>query len=420
MDFTTVTLLIFLLLILSALFSASETAVIGSSKPKLHTLEREGNQQAGVVNKLRRNMGKLISSLLVGGTLVNIAASSVATGLMVNLFGDAGVVYATFIMGILIVVYGEIMPKVYAVNNPEKVAIFSAPFLKFIVKILNPITAVLDLFCRRLLSLFGVRTYQNIDSYDTAEELRGMIALHVGPNEETAHERAMLRSILDLATVNVEEIMIHRKDVFMIDINEGVSNIITKVLNCPYTRVPLWRDNNDNIVSVLHVKALFKALKEADNDVSKINIYEVASKPWFIPATTTLLDQLQEFRKRREHFAHVVDEYGAHLGIVTLEDILEEIVGEIVDEHDIELSGVRQVKDGSYVVSGTVTIRALNRQFEWNLPDEEAATIAGLIMHESRQIPEVGQKFIIHGFHIEILRRQRNQITLLRLTPTQK
>ncbi len=410
-------LLIFVLLILSAFFSASETAVIASSKAQLHNLSKKGDRRAKVVVRLRRHMGRLVSSLLVAGTLINISAATLSTGVMVHFFGDAGVAYATVVIGVLVVFYGEVMPKIYAINNPEKTAMrFSYP-LWIITTVMSPLTHFVDWIARFTLQFFGAKIHANVGMNTTVEELKGLIELHEWPGEDTMQQRNMLRSILDLATVDVGEIMAHRKNLLMLDIQKGSDSIVEEMLSCPYTRVPLWRENRDNIVGVLHAKALFRAMQEAGGDASSVNLYEVANKPWFIPDTTSLLDQLQEFRKRREHFAIVVDEYGALMGVVTLEDILEEIVGEIVDEHDIEIPGVRVAQNGSIVVMGSVTLRDLNRQFDWQLPDEEASTIAGLIIHETRQIPKVGQKFMIHGFRVEILRRHRNQITLLRVTP---
>jgi len=251
--------------------------------------------------------------------------------------------------------------------------------------------------------------------------LRGVIDLHTralaDASSETRHERAMLRSVLDLADVEVGEIMVHRRNVVTIDASLPVRTIVQQVLASPYTRLPLWRERPDNIVGVLHVKALLRAVHANRETFDTLDVVAIAAKPWFIPDSTNLVDQLEEFRARHEHFALVVDEYGTLMGVVTLEDILEEIVGDIRDEHDLTVPGVRAQGDGSFIINGDVTIRDINREFEWGLPDEEAATIAGLVLHESRAIPEVGQQFLFHGFRFEILRRQRNQITQLRLTP---
>ncbi len=407
---------VIILLGFSAILSALETAVIGASKPRLHNMMKEGDKRAETVLRLRRNMGQLISSMLIGNILVNTIATIIATQVLTEVFGELyGAILSGVVMSGLIIFYTEIMPKIYSINYPEKTTLGLARVMQVISSLMSPVYKVLEFLARKSFELVGVK--QDSSLVNTAEELRGMIDLHEGPGEEVIQEKAMLRSILDLATVDVGDIMVHRKNIFMLDINSGVEAIVHKMLECPYTRVPLWREEPDNVVGILHAKMLFRALQNNNNDASKINIYEVATSPWFIPETTNLFDQLQAFRRRREHFSVVVDEYGVLMGIVTLEDILEEIVGEIVDEHDVEIPGVRVGQDGSVVVMGTVTIRDLNRQFDWDLPDEEASTIAGLVLYETRQIPEVGQVFNINGLKVEVLRRQRNQITLLKIIP---
>ena len=227
----------------------------------------------------------------------------------------------------------------------------------------------------------------------------------------------MLRSILDLEDVEVGEIMVHRKDMETIDADLAPEDIIQQVISSTHSRLPLWSSEPDNIIGVLHAKSVLSAVNKHEGKTGKINIAEILAKPWFIPETTNLLHQLQAFRHRHEHFALVVDEYGALLGIVTLEDILEEIVGDISDEFDLIVPGVRPQADGSYVIAGDVTIRDLNRRFDWQLPDEEAATLAGLILFEAQRIPEAGQVFTFFGFRFEILRRHRNQLTSIRMHP---
>jgi Mg2+/Co2+ transporter CorB len=266
---------------------------------------------------------------------------------------------------------------------------------------------------------FGIKLGEDLSVGHREEELRGAIDLHEGPDPDIRQERQMLRSILDLDDVEVEEIMVHRRNVTLIDVADPPGEIVEQALASPYTRIPLFRDDPDNIVGVLHAKALLRDLHAHEDRVEEIGILQLAAKPWFIPETTTLLDQLQAFRTRREHFAIVVDEYGAVMGVVTLEDILEEIVGSIEDEHDIAVSGVRRQPDGSYIIPGTATLRDLNRELEWNLPDDNAVTIAGLVLHEARRIPESGQVFAFYGFRFEILRRQRNQISSVRVNPPQ-
>jgi len=405
-----------ILLILLAFFGAAETALTSASKPLMHTLESEGNRRAGVVNRLLRRRERLLGSILLGNTLVNILATSISTSIAIALVGEAGVAYATAVMTVVVLVFAEIMPKTFAIRHANPVALAIAPVMKTFVAILGPIIHAVHLFVNMLLRLIGAQAPGEMDLEASLAELRGAIEVHTAP-AEVHEERRMLRSILDLNDVEVGEVMTHRSNAVALDSTLPPAQLISAILSSPYTRIPLWRDGPDNIIGIVHAKDVLRALYAASGDAEKLDIVELAADPWFIPESTTLLEQLQAFRERHEHFAVVVDEYGTLKGIVTLEDIIEEIVGDIEDEHDVALPDVRSQPDGSYVVGGTVTLRDLNRDFEWRLPDDEATTLAGLVLHESRQIPQVGQIFRFHGFQLEILRRHRNQITLIKVTP---
>jgi Mg2+/Co2+ transporter CorB len=405
------------LLVMSAFFSGSETSLTAVSLPRMHTLERQGHRRARLVNELWREKERLIGAILLGNNLVNIMASALATSVLITLFGDAGVAYAAVGVTLLVLIFAEVMPKTFALHHADGVALAIAPVLRVVVFVLFPITHAVHMIVRATLRLFGVDLSATLSAERSEEELRGAIDLHAGEGEEERHERAMLRSILDLADVEVSEIMTHRNKVVSIDSGQPAARIVEEVLASPHTRLPLWEDGPDNIVGVLHAKALLRAVQAHEGKLAELAVREIATPPWFIPESTDLLSQLQAFRARHEHFAIVVDEYGEVMGIVTLEDILEEIVGEIADEHDVEIEGVRVQKDGSLSVDGTVTIRDLNRQFDWDLPDEEASTVAGLVLSEARRIPEVGQAFVFHGFRFEILSRQRNRITTIKMTP---
>ena len=404
------------LLVCSGFFSGSETAMTGASRARMHALEQQGSRAATIVNRMWLRKERLIGAILLGNNLVNIAASAIATSVAITLLGENGVFAATVVMTLLVLIFSEVLPKTYAIHHADRMAVFVGPILRVFVVIFGPVNHAIFLVVRGTLKLVGVDIGNPIGSDQSEEELRGAIDLHAGGSEEVRQERQMLRSILDLGDVEVGEIMTHRKNVVTVNADLPIDELITEVLSSPYTRVPMWRDTPDNIVGVIHAKELFRAAKELSGQEDKIDVADVANPPWFIPDATDLLSQLQSFRQRHEHFAIVVDEYGEVLGIVTLEDILEEIVGDIADEHDVEIEGVRQLKDGAVIVEGTVTIRDLNRQFEWKLPDEEASTIAGLVLHEARRIPEIGQVFVFHGFRFEILGRQRNQVTSLKVT----
>ncbi|PIW30645.1 MAG: hypothetical protein COW30_01735, partial [Rhodospirillales bacterium CG15_BIG_FIL_POST_REV_8_21_14_020_66_15] len=347
----------------------------------------------------------------------NIFASSLATSLLITYFGEAGVAYATLVMTFLVLIFAEVMPKTYAIKNANTMALAVGRPVAVLVSFLSPVTHAVEILVRGLFRLFGVDIRASDDAeHEPEQELRGAIELHTG-DEETGLERVMLRSVLDLADVEVGEIMVHRSSVHALNADLPAVDLIAAVLDSPYTRIPLWQGEPDNIVGVLHSKALFRAVNAVGDDPSGLDVKAIAAEPWFIPETTPLLDQLEAFRERREHFAMVVDEYGSLQGIVTLEDIIEEIVGEIDDEHDLSVPGVEPQGDGSYLVDGTVTIRDLNREYEWGLPDEEAATIAGLVLHEARRIPEVGQSFLLFDFRFDIVARHRHKITRVRITP---
>ncbi len=407
---------IIILLILSGFFSGTETAFTAASKVRLLAREKEGNRRASLVNKIREQKDRMIGALLLGNNLVNILASALATSVLLKIFGESGVIIATILMTILVLIFAEVLPKTYAFHHAETMSMRVAPILRIVIIIFAPITEAVTWIVRKVLKLFGV-DISKVGAGSHLELLRGVIEMHGGQERETQEQRAMLRSILDLVDVDIEEIMIHRKNVAMISLDQPVEKIVEEVLNSKYTRIPLWEGNPDNIVGIIHVKELLRELLEVNGNINNVDLSRILMKPWFIPETTTLYDQLQAFRERKEHFAHVVDEYGSFMGIVTLEDILEEIVGNIDDEHDETMQGVRRLSNGSFIIDGSVTIRDLNREFNWGLPDEEYSTIAGLVLFESQMIPDVGQSFRFHGFQIDVVRKRRNQITLLRVYP---
>mgnify|MGYP001549560142 CR=1 FL=1 len=408
------------LMILSGFFSGSETALTAASRAKMHQLSEAGNRRADIVNRLRESKERLIGGILLGNNLVNILATALTSSLLIDLFGEAGVAYATIGMTVLVLIFAEVLPKTYAIRHADNAALLVAPLIRAVVFVLAPITTGITAVVRQILKLFG-DTGDQVGIAGNLDELRGAIELHRADDEvekqEIRHERLMLRSVLELQEIEVDEIMTHRRNMVTIDLNDSNQEIVNQVLDAQHTRLPVYDEDPDNIVGVLHAKDLLRVVRSGEESIDELDIREIASKPWFIPDTTTLFDQLHEFRERREHFALVIDEYGSLQGVVTLEGILEEIVGEIDDEHDAPVAGVRREPDGSYLVQGSVTIRDLNREYEWKLPTEDYATAAGLVLYEARRIPEVGQTYVFFGLSFEILRRQRNQITLLRIRP---
>ena len=404
-------------MLLSAFFAGSETALTASSRASMTRLEKNGNSEAKIVNQLLSSRERLIGALLLGNNAVNIGASSLATGVLLVWFGPAGIVYATIVMTALIVIFAEVLPKTAAFNAPDRVALSVARPMQWVVRILGPVLMGIEALARWMLKGVGMVVGEDQAVLSAREELRGAVDLFHREGGVEKTDRDMFGGILDLRDLVVSDVMVHRTNMITLDADEKQEDLVNAVIASPVTRLPLWRGNPQNIIGVLHVKDLLRALHAADGDANKVDIATLLTPPWFVPDTRPVSEQLMAFRRRKTPFSLVVDEYGEVEGLVTLEDILEEIVGDITDEHDVAMPGVRKQPDGSVNVDGAVSIRDLNRVMDWNLPDEEATTIAGLVIHEARSIPEVGQSFTFHGFRFRVLRRARNRITALRIQP---
>jgi Mg2+/Co2+ transporter CorB len=419
-DLLTSALPVLFLMIMSAFFSGAETGFTASSRARLTEIERRGSKRAQTVLKLSEAPERLIGSLLLGNNLVNITASAMATALLIKLFGDSGAVIASIVMTALILIFSEVLPKTYAIAYPERVALSAAPILKFLVSIFAPVVMAVEYIVKSTLRLFGVNIDDNASVLSAHDELRGAIALHHKEETLVKSDRDMLGGILDLKDLEVADIMVHRTKMMTLDGSQPVTQLIAEMLASPHTRMPVYRDNPDNIIGVMHAKTLFAALQNVGGDGSKLSIDDIMTPAWFVPDTRPLEDQLNAFLRRKLQLALVVDEYGEVQGLVTLEDILEEIVGDIKDEFDGVATGVRKARDGALVVDGTVPIRDLNRSFDWKLPDEEATTIAGLVIHEARMIPDAGQAFSFHGFRFEVLKKRKQQLTSIKVVPLVK
>ena len=408
-------------LMASAFFAGAETALTAASRPRMHQMAQDGDRRAAIVKRLQEQRERMIGAMLLGNNLANIGASAIATALLIGVFGEAGVAYATIVMTVLVLVFAEVMPKTYAINHADKLALRLARPTLFVITVLNPLVSAVRMVVRFTLNLFGAKLPDDYRIGTTDEELRGVIDLHAGPEPEIRHERAMLRGVTDLGEVTVAKVMTHRRNLVAVDADEPAKAIVDQVLGSGHTHVPLTRGAQDNIVGVIATAALVREVVARGGSAEGLDVPALADKPWYVPESTTLLDQLQSFRHRGgAGLALVVDEYGALMGAVTLQDILAEIVGDMGAPPTAAVSplqGVRKQGDGSYAVDGTVAIRDLNREFDWGLPDQDAATIAGLVLHETRMIPSVGQVFQFHGFRFEIMRRQRNQVTQIRVIP---
>lgn len=413
-------LAILICLALSFFFSGSETALTAFSRARMLRMEKAGNRRAAIVNRLLMARERLIGGILLGNNAANIAASSLATGLMLTWFGDVGVVYATFAMTAIVVVFSEVLPKTIAINAPERIALMVARPVEWVVGVLGPVLICVERFVRWFLALFGLRIGESRPILSAREELRGAVDLLQRDGSVEKHDRDMVGGVLDLRELQVSDVMIHRTEIIGACVDDAPEEVVKAILAAPVTRIPLWSRAPDNFVGILHVRDLLVAIQEQGGQLAKIDVVSLARPPWFVPTLRPLTEQLKAFRRRKTPLALVVDEYGEVMGLVTLEDILEEIVGDITDEHDVNLPGVWPQPDGSVHVEGSVPIRDLNRAMEWNLPDEQATTIAGLVIHEARSIPDVGQTFTFYGYRFGVLLKDRNRITSIRITPLSK
>ncbi|MFG6528468.1 MULTISPECIES: HlyC/CorC family transporter [unclassified Sulfitobacter] len=417
--------IILFLLVLSGFFSGSETALTAASRGKLRAQADKGASGAIRALKITEDNERLIGSVLLGNNLVNILAASMATALFTRLFGESGVALATLVMTLLVLVFAEVLPKTYAITNAETAAALVSRPISIVVLIFSPVVTAVRYFVRGVLRLFGVQIDPDSNILAVREEIAGALQLGHSEGVVEKEDRDRILGALDLRERAVEEVMLHRSGIEMIDADSDPTDIMEKCLQSNHTRLPVFREDPENIIGVIHAKdllrAMYKLIGGPNGDAAALkgfNVADVVMKPYFVPETSTLDEQMRQFLRRRTHFALVVDEYGSLQGLITLEDILEEIVGEITDEFDPDADHpLKQSDDGHLMVEGAMTIRDLNRATDWSLPDDEANTVAGLVIHEAQMIPTVGQVFSFHNFRFEVIERDGNRITQLKIRP---
>lgn len=406
-------ILVFVLIAISAFFSGAETGLFSVTRAKIHKLKMQGNHKAIVLSKLREDKERLISTILFGNNVVNIAASAIATSLAIQYFGKHGVVLSTVMMTMIVLVFAEVLPKTYAVRHAEQVALFVAPIFVLINKIFSPFAMSIHLVVNRIINGFSNAPREDMTG---TEVLRGTVELYHEEGGVLKEDKDMLSGILDLENIEIEEIMIHRSDMVSINIEEPVEKIVEMVVNSSHSRIPIWKDSPDHILGIIYAKDILRAIQKNPGDLASLDIKSLLHKPWFVPETTTLKNQLKAFRENQRHFALVVDEYSSITGVITLEDIIEEIVGDIEDEYDKpNRKRIIKCKNGAYNVDGDVSIRDLNKELEWNLPDEDATTIAGLVLAEAQRIPDVGDIFEIEEAMFKVLKKEGTQLTRIQV-----
>ena len=410
------------LIMISAFFALVETSLTSCSKAKIHRLAKEGNKKAIRVERLLRKSESAISTMLLCNNAVSIMASAVATSVLIKISGESGVIYATIIMTILVLVFGEIAPKTYSLKHAEKIIMISAPLVLWLVRMFYPITKSIQNAIDKTFDFFSPPNKKNKKQdrlISDLEEIRGTIALKHKAGSIVKYDKEMLDSILDLGETEIISVMIHRKNMASIDIEQNLDKILKRAFEINHSKIPLWRGDEDNIVGILNMRKLITTLHNNHGDVSKLNLKEFTSAPWFVPSSNTLKSQLVAFRKKKEKFAIAIDEYGALMGVITLEDILEEIVGDLDEEDDNQTKlSISRSQDGSYKISGELPVRDINRKLNWNLPedDEDTATLAGLLVSRIEKIPEEKEQFEFDGFKFKVLRVRKNRILFLRVS----
>ena len=406
---------ILLLLILSGFFSGSETALTASTRSRLTGLSNKGHKNAKTAIELLNKKESLIGAILLGNNLVNILASALATSLSIKIFGDTGVAYAVIIMTALIVIFAEILPKTYALTNSEKLALTVSPIFRPIVYLLWPVTWMMEKIVFFILSIFKIKLEKNMRVLSVEDEIRGTLDLHHKEGRLYKSDKDMVTGVLDLAEVTVEDVMVHRSNMFTVNIDDDPKKILNSVINSSFTRIPVWQNNDENIIGIIHSKHLLKIMSQ-NRDITRLDMMQSLIKPLFIPETTSLKEQLKMHLNTKKKLAIVVDEYGVLMGMISLEDIMEEIVGDITDEIDEGLTTVVKNEDGTLTINGGTEIRDINRIYNWDLPEEEANTLSGLIIHESRSFPSEGQVFNYYGFIFEILEVKDNLIHKIKVS----
>ncbi|MBY0382178.1 MAG: hemolysin family protein [Xanthobacteraceae bacterium] len=431
MTSTALNLLIATLLIAAnAFFVAAEFALVKARGFRVKALVEQRRVGARIVQVMIKDIEAYLACCQLGVTMASLGLGWVGeptvAALLEPLLQPLGMTpsavhLASFITGFLVfsslhIVIGEQVPKTFAIRQPESVSLWIAYPLHAVYTVFYPLNWLLNNAARGLLRLLGVKEDPQHEVL-TGTEIEGLVGESAEYGKMESGEAEYIQNVFRFGDLAVSDVMVHRTAMVMVNADLPSEELVSAVLATEYTRIPLWRDKPENIIGVLHAKDLLRAIRLADGDISKVDAVAIALPPWFVPEMRPISEQLKAFRRRKTHFALVVDEYGEVEGLVTLEDILEEIVGDISDEHDVAVAGVRPQPDGSVVVDGSVPIRDLNRAMDWELPDEEATTIAGLVIHEARLIPDRGQIFTFHGFRFRVLRRERNRITALRIFP---
>lgn len=411
--------LVIFLILFSALFSCCETSITAASRAKISRLAGEGDKRAKKLAKLLKIREEVVSAMLIGNNAISILASVLATNAMIEIFGEVGLFYATIVMTISVIIFSDIAPKTLALKAPDKIALFLASTISFLVKILFPFTHLAQKISETLVGLFFIKPKKNSKASEL-EEIRDTVELKAKEGAIFKYDKDLLDGVLDLSDTEISEIMVHRKDIESLNINLPIAEIVKKALEVGYTRIPLWRGNNENIVAILNVRNLLRNLHFYRGNIEKFDLSLATNEPWFVPSSNSLRSQLFAFRKNKKRFALVIDEYGMLLGLVTLEDILEEIVGEIKEPEESEINIIK-TKSGFYKITGKTLIRDINKKLNWEIVEsDDAYNLAAFIISSLGRIPEEKENFAVNGYYFEILKRKNHDLILVKVKPIEE
>ena len=401
------------LLGLAALISATETAITATSPGLIQKLKSEGNKKAELLLGLLKIKEKVISTLLIGNSIANTLCTTIATGVFIETFGDdMGTLISSIVMSFTIIVFSEVIPKAIAVAKSEKVALMANPVLLVFLKILQPINIALGYITRGFCFIFRIDLKQKVSA---ADEVRGVIEHHLSEGNVFKDDRDMLGGILDIRNLVIADIIIHRSSIVAINIDTPTDKIIKTVLSSNHTRIPFWEDDHDNIIGIMHVRDLLSNIYDTKSKYTEIDVRSLLSDTVFVPNNSLVTQQLQMFREGQTHLACVVDEYGDLQGIITLEDILEEIVGQIYDEHDTGKSKIKAKSENEFIIDGSLPIRDLNREFNWQIPESDATTLAGFIITKMERLPNQGEFLIEKNLKMIVKKKSENRIKTIQV-----
>ena len=405
------------LIMLSAFFSGSETALMSINRYRLRHKARQGHRGAILVNRLLEKPDRLIGLILLGNNFVNVLAAMLTPFIALHIYPHetpALIIVSTIVLTLIFLIFAEVTPKTLAALHPEGVAYPAAYIYTAVLKIAFPIVAMIIIITNGILRLFGVNT-KKVTGFSLSRDEFSTVVKEAGAMLPQL-DRSMLLNILQLEGATVEDIMVPRNKVVGIDLNDELDVILDQLQHVKHTRIPIYREGIDHVLGILHVKRIVRLL--SDDNFDKTVLENAVVKPYFVPEGTKLTKQLLNFQQHKRRIALVVDEYGDLLGLITLEDILEEIVGEFTTDVPTSLKDIHEQDDGSYLVNGGVHIRDLNRALHWSLPTDGPKTLNGMILEHMEIIPEPGTSLLLHGFPVEITKTKKNAVKMVRVDPT--